>query len=475
MKHTMISDAVREKAIVMAPASKSISHRYLLGAALAKGISTVHHTLESLDLECTRTVLSSAGACMEPLAESSPESGAWRITGMDGKLRGGTELTPLSCDVGESGTTCRLLTAVLAAGEGVFRIHGKGRMHDRPIGDLLDALSDLGTTTTCEGKPGCPPLLLHARGLNPSRCNGEVTIGMDISSQYFSGLLLAAPLACSPLTLVLGGTRAVSWPYVGLTLQCLTDFGIGFDIDIRPHQEALWKTLTPGAWRQLKDASPGCLRVRLRPSTYQAGNYTVEGDWSGASYLLAAGALGQRPVSVRGLQPDSLQGDRAILDILQKMGANVDVQADTITVYPSTLHGVALDMGACPDLVPTVAVLAAYAHGSTHINNVAHLRYKESDRIEAPATELAKAGVTVSRLDDGLLINGLAGHGNGKSDHPILPDDVDLCTHNDHRIAMSLALLDLRQPGLSVRERLDNAAVVGKSFPHFWKVWEQLT
>ncbi|MDD3683234.1 3-phosphoshikimate 1-carboxyvinyltransferase [Desulfovibrio desulfuricans] len=471
----IITEAEKQAtASVTAPASKSVSHRYLIGAALAQGVSTVRHTLESRDLERTRAILCGAGASMETLPESTQASGAWRVTGMGGKPLGGAEGTPLSCDVEESGTTCRLLTAVLAAGEGEFRIHGAPRMHERPIAELTDSLSKLGLAVTFEGKADCPPLVLHAKGLNPALCGGEVTLGMDISSQYFSGLLLAAPMGPAPLSVTLGGQKAVSWPYVGLTLQCLTDYAIHFDVETRDAADAPWEMLPPGAWRELKAAHPGCLRVTVHPGAYRAGNYTVEGDWSGASYLLAAGALGLKPVRVEGLRTDSLQGDRAMLGILQRMGARMTLTEDSVTVYPSSLHGVELDMGDCPDLVPTVAVLAAFAQGSTRISNVAHLRYKESDRISAPAQELAKAGVVIDQLSDGMLIHGLAGRGNGKPDCPRLPEGVSLSAHNDHRIAMSLALLGLRQPETNVRDLLDDPLVVRKSFPQFWNIWEQL-
>lgn len=472
---TIITEAEKQATVsVTAPASKSVSHRYLIGAALAQGISTVRHTLESRDLERTRAILCGAGASMETLPESTQASGAWRVTGMGGKPLGGVEGAPLSCDVEESGTTCRLLTAVLAAGEGKFRIHGAPRMHERPIAELTDALKKLGLVVTFEGKPDCPPLVLHAKGLDPSLCGGEVTLGMDISSQYFSGLLLAAPMGPAPLSVTLGGQKAVSWPYVGLTLQCLTDYGIRFDVETRTEADAPWEMLSPGAWRELRAAHPDCLRVTVHPGAYRAGNYTVEGDWSGASYLLAAGALGLKPVRVEGLRTDSLQGDRAMLGILQRMGARMTMTENSVTVYPSALHGVELDMGDCPDLVPTVAVLAAFAQGSTRISNVAHLRYKESDRISAPAQELAKAGVVIDQLSDGMLIHGLAGRGNGKPDCPRLPEGVCLSAHNDHRIAMSLALLGLRQPETNVRDLLDDPLVVRKSFPQFWNIWEQL-
>jgi len=473
-RNTSTAEDRKNAVVVTAPASKSVSHRYLIGAALAQGLSTVRHTLESRDLERTRAILCAAGAAMEQLPESTPASGAWRVTGMGGKPRGGAPAAPLSCDVEESGTTCRLLTAVLAAGTGAFRIHGAPRMHERPIEELTDTLKQLGLGVTFEGKPDCPPMVLHAQGLNPGLCGGAVTLGMDISSQYFSGLLLAAPMGSAPLTVTLGGEKAVSWPYVGLTLQCLTDYGINFEVATRPHAEAEWALLPPGAWRELTAALPGCLRITVRPGAYRAGDYVVEGDWSGASYLLAAGALGLRPVRVEGLRADSLQGDRAMLDILQKMGARLSIEPDAVTVHPSALHGVELDMGDCPDLVPTVAMLAAFAQGSTRIRNVAHLRFKESDRISAPAQELAKTGVTVDELSDGMLVHGLAGRGNGKPDHPSLPEGITLSAHNDHRIAMSLALLDLRQPEARVKSLLDDPTVVRKSFPQFWNIWEQL-
>lgn len=463
--------------IINAPASKSMSHRYLIGAALADGKSTVANTLESEDLEATREILCQAGARMKPLRGQEADAiTGWEVWGMAGKPQGG-QGQPLDCNVHESGTTCRLLTAVLAAGEGLFRIHGTGRMHERPIGELCTVLERLGAGITWQGKPGFPPLLMQAHGLDPSLEDGHVRCGMDDSSQYFSGLLLAGPMAKGPLSLELAGTKTVSWPYVGLTLQCLLDFSIKFQVEIRPRLGVPWIPLQETSWRNLADARPGCFRVRVWPGQYRPGDYTVEGDWSGASYFLAAGALGQRPVTVTGLNPKSLQGDRMLLNILQKMGIKLAVNADSVTVYPGELRGVSLDMSMCPDLVPTVTVLAAFAKGSTRIHNVAHLRLKESDRIAAPAEELAKAGVTVDALSDGLLINGLGGKTakvRNRPDTPTLAADASLSSHNDHRMAMALALLEMRDPELSVCERLDDASVVAKSFPDFWERWKQL-
>lgn len=463
--------------VIQAPASKSMSHRYLIGAALADGESTVRHTLESRDLEATRAILCEAGASMKPLHDPcSAEINGWHVWGMDGKPKGGEE-KPLDCNVHESGTTCRLLTAVLAAGHGLFRIHGEGRMHSRPIGELCNVLERLGCGVVYQGRPDCPPVLLDAHGLDPALEDGHARCGMDDSSQYFSGLLFAAPMAIGPICLELAGTKAVSWPYVGLTLQCLLDFGIRFQVEIRPRLGVPWIPLQETSWRKLADARPGCFRVRVWPGKYRAGEYNVEGDWSGAAYFLAAGALGRRPVTVTGVRSESLQGDRVIVDILQKMGCQVEVRPDSTTVYPSELRGVSLDMSMCPDLVPTVAVLAAFAKGSTRINNVAHLRIKESDRISAPAEELGKTGVMVDALSDGLLINGMGGktaHVRNRPDTPTLPADMGLSAHNDHRMAMSLALLEMRDPELNVFERLDDPGVVSKSFPQFWDLWREL-
>lgn len=464
---------------VPAPPSKSLSHRYLIGAALAHGESMVRNTLESADVEITRAILTGVGARMKPLhgAGADPaEITGWQVLGMAGKPTGG-DGESLPCDVGESGTSCRLLTAVLAAGEGLFRIFGHRRMHERPIGELCDVLQSLGAGVAYEDKPGCPPFLLRAHGLRPGMVDGYVRISMDDSSQYFSGLLLAAPLASTPLCIELAGRKPVSWPYVGLTLQCMWDFGIRFRVQRRAHLGDPWTEMNKSTWMALQEARPGCLRVRVWPSEYLAGEYDVEGDWSGASYFLAAGALGRRPICMTGLREDSLQGDHVIIDILRKMGARVKTSKNSVTVYPSELHGVQLDMGACPDLVPTVAVLAAFAKGSTRINNVAHLRLKESDRIAAPATELCKTGVMVDALSDGLLINGmggLAGHVRNKPDQPKLPADASLSAHNDHRMAMSLALLEMRDPELNIYDRLDDPSVVRKSFPAFWDLWRKL-
>ena len=435
---------------LQAPASKSVSHRTLIAAALAHGDSLVRHALSSADLERTRDILHTAGAVLEDLG-----GGSWRVRGMKRGPEGGTN-EAADCNVGESGTTCRLLTAVLAAGRGSFRIHGAERMHERPIGALTGALEHLGARVHFEEKKGFPPFVLETHGL----AGGEVAMSVDESSQYLSGLLLAAPFCPSPLCISLTGNKVVSWPYVGLTLQVMEDFGIAFTVE--ELSDGGW---TRVAWRDVTEARPGKLRITVQPGSYRCGEHTVEGDWSGASYLLAAGAVGRNPVLVTDLRADSLQGDRAMLDILRAMGASVEIRDSGILVSPSKLSGIEVDMGACPDLVPTVAMTAAFAEGETRITNVAHLRIKECDRLSACAAELSRIGVKVEEGPDFLAVHGTAPEG------PVIAEGTVFATYNDHRIAMAVSLL-----GLARKQKVivDDPSVVRKSFPEFWNVWSAL-
>lgn len=431
-----------------APSSKSLSHRYLMAAALALGETCVYRVLESEDIRRTAQVVRGAGARI------AQEGNTYRVAGVGGRLRGaqpGQEA--LSCDMHESGTTCRLLTALLAAGEGTFRIHGAPRMHERPIGTLTTVLEQLGARIRFEERQGFPPFLLESSGLR----GGTAEISLEESSQYLSGLLLAAPLMREGLVLTVVGKKALSWPYVGLTLQTMQDFGIAFRVECL--EKGLWNAVD---WRELHEIRPGELRFRVFPGTYRAGEYTVEGDWSGASYFLAAGAVGRSPLHITGLNTASLQGDRVMLDILRRMGAVVEMCADGVSVSPAALHGVELDMGDCPDLVPTVAAVAAHARGTTRIRNVAHLRIKECDRIAAPVAELRRAGIRAEELPDGLVIEGGC---------PQIRSGTVFQTYNDHRIAMSLAVLAL---GSKASLTVDNPGVVSKSFPRFWEEWKKV-
>lgn len=445
---------------VTAPSSKSISHRLLMAAALAEGESRLSNILESKDTERTGAVLA---ACGVGLARAMHLQGAglFTVQGVNGRLRGGKSLqSPVLCDMHESGTSCRLLTALLAAGSGYFKVFGAQRLHERPMAGLTTALKGLGAEFIWLGKEDYPPFVLSAGSLR----GGEAVVPGEDSSQYASGLLLAAPLMPGGLSLRFAGGAVNSWPYLLLTLQVMADFGIEFAVETR--KGGAWESV---AWRELKGIDPALFRIRVWPGAYRAGEYNGEGDWSSASYLLAAGALGPEPVTVRGLRGDSLQGDRVIADILAAMGAGIDFNAAGLTVSPPPegrpLRGLRVDMGACPDLTPTVAALAAMAEGPSEIYGAAHLRLKESDRISAPATELRKVGCVVEELADGMRIIppprlALASGSDGV-----------FCTHNDHRLAMSLTLLTRR--GIPVK--LDNPECVDKSFPDFNKVWQEIS
>lgn len=430
---------------INAPASKSLSHRAIICAALARGESMLHGVLDSEDVARTKHCLHLLGA---------------QITGSDDTLcvcgvkreNRARQDAPQSMDVGESGTTCRLMAAVAAAFPGKYRFHGQGRMHDRPIEALTESLQSQGATIIFEGKPGCPPFLLTTPGLS----GGDVRIDATHSSQYLSGLLLAAPLAARQTTIFLTGKGIASWPYVALTLECMTRFGVA--VALEHHGTDGWQ---PCAHDEATHFSPETLRFVVQPGPYVAQNLRVEGDWSNASYFLAAGAVGKTPVRISGLHPHSAQGDRFMLEILHRMGANICWDAESVTVFPSRLHGAEIDMGDCPDIVPTVAVMAAFATGETILSGAAQLALKECDRILAPVTELTTAGVRIEARPDGMII-----HGQGV----LTPGEVHLNTHNDHRMAMSLSLLELG--GQNVH--LDNPDCVKKSFPRFWEAWAQV-
>ena len=432
--------------IIQAPASKSVSHRAFIAASLAGGVSRVEGALVSQDLTRTRECMTACGAVFEGAG------GDFDITGMDGCPKGG-ETDPVVLNVGESGTTCRLLTGVIGAGRGRFEVRGEGRMHDRPIGELTDALAKVGAATRWLGKQGCPPFVLSTNGM----AGGETSITLEESSQYLSGLLLAAPMAGAPLRIDVGGDKAVSWPYVAVTLSVLDDFNVPFKV--RTLQGNTWEDTD---WRSLKEIVPGRVRFAMVPAKYHPRSYRVEGDWSNASYFLAAGAVGDRPVTVRNLRKDSLQGDKAMVDILFKMGADVSWDGDDVTVSPGTLRGLDLDMGDSPDIVMTVAAAATKAEGPTTITNVAHLRIKESDRLAAIAAEVERAGAKTEIFEDGLKI--IPGESPaGKT--------IEFKTYDDHRLAMSTTLFELM--GVTVTH--DNPACVAKSFPDFFERWRDVT
>ncbi|MDQ7031976.1 MAG: 3-phosphoshikimate 1-carboxyvinyltransferase [Desulfonauticus sp.] len=423
---------------VEAPPSKSISHRALMCAALARGLSRLENVLESEDILRTKECLEKLGVNIKKdngfyLVESPKER---FVFNQEVELYGG-----------ESGTTFRLISGMLCGMEGTFKFIPAGRMNKRPMNGLEQAVAPHGITFTYLQHPSCPPFILRSQGLK----GGVIRVSLEQSSQYLSGLILGSTLAKDKITIEIVGHKVLSWPYVGLTLQVLKEFGGKFAVEILENGQWVAKD-----FQDIESVSPGKIKFHIYPGSLQARSFRVEGDFSNASYLLAAGAVGQRPVLVQGLNLQTLQGDRAILDILEQMGARLEFQERGVVVFPSALKGIELDMGKCPDLVPTVAVLASLAKGPSLIKGVAHLRLKESDRLEAMARALISIGARVKVLEDGLDIEpGLT-----------LKQPEIFHTYDDHRIAMSVSLYGLK--GLKVN--LDNPACVAKSFPHFFDV-----
>jgi len=438
--------------IINAPASKSLSHRTLIAASLANGVSEISSILDSDDITRTRGCLTACGAQIEEKGDKLI------VTGMESGPKGGNadgkskDEEPHELFMHESGTTCRLMTAVAAAGHGSFKVHGAERMHERPMAELVSALGSLGSKFDYADKEGFLPFVMTSKGYTKKK----VEITLEESSQYLSGLLLGAPLADHETVISVVGKKAVSWPYVALTLRIMEDFKAGFTVELKEGNK--WVDVP---WRSVKGATPGKIRFKVQPTGYDCTDYRVEGDWSNASYFLAAGAVGQHPVLIKGLAADSLQGDRAIMDILSQMGAKINVTFDGILVEPSQLRGVTVDMGRCPDLVPTVSVAAAFASTPTTINNVAHLRIKETDRLEACATEVARTQAETEIIEDSLVIR----PGRLPKGH-----SVNFTTYGDHRMAMSMSIFELA----GIKVNLDNPACVGKSFPGFFDEWKKI-
>lgn len=334
--------------------------------------------------------------------------------------------------LGNSGTSMRLLLSLAAAGKGRFVFDGTQRLRQRPVGPVLEALEALGPTCRYLNEPGYPPLEIVSHGLQ----GGEVQVDARQSSQFLSSLLMASPCA--------NGEVRISWlepvaslPYVTLTLDMMTHAGIHFE------RTAANQITIPA------------------PQPYLTAPYTVEGDCSSASYFWAAAALTGGEITTFPLSPQSRQGDLRLLEVLKGMGCSVSWERDEVTVSgPDQLLPVDLDMNAMPDMVPTVAVLAAFAQGRSQVRNVAHLRVKESDRLHALAAELGKFAVPVEEHQDGLAIQG------GTVCAPLGSIEV----YDDHRIAMAFALMGLCVEGVEIR----GAEAVAKSFPSFWEVFESL-
>ena len=408
---------------VSVPGSKSHTNRALICAALADGRSELGGVLFADDTFAMLDSLSRLGVSIDA-------SEAAATVTIDGGISGvaSTSEEPLLVDVRKSGTTSRFLLPVLAATEGRFVLDGHEQLRARPFGPQLDALRELGAEVTGDGLP----LTISGRRLN----GGAITVASSISSQYLSGLLLAAPLMEGRTTISVEGDL-VSRPYVELTIATMAAAGV------------------PVA--EVEDG--GEQRFVVEHGAYKPVSLDLEPDASAASYFFAAAAITGGRVRVNGLGANTVQGDLGFVDVLERMGAIVRRGPDWTEVEGTgTLRGVTVDMANISDTAQTLAVVAAFADGPTEIEAIGFIRHKETDRIGAVVTELSKRGLQVTETDDGMIINpGVAS-----------PGVVD--TYDDHRMAMSFALLGLVHPGIEIA----NPGCVDKTFPSFFEALDQL-
>jgi 3-phosphoshikimate 1-carboxyvinyltransferase len=405
-------------AVVELPGSKSYSNRALLVAALAAGRSEIAAALFSDDTRYMHRALEALGVRVQ--ADATARS--FVVDGVDGRL----PATAATLDVGNAGTAARFLTAAVALGHGTFVVDGSPAMRKRPIQPLLDGLRALGVDAESQAGNGCPPVVVRARGL----AGGRARMRGDISSQYFSALLLAAPYAAGDVEIEVEGAL-VSAPYIAMTLSTMAAFGV------RAERDGDRSFRVPAGQR------------------YQARRYAVEPDASGASYFFAAAAVTGGRVVVPRLGAGSAQGDLGLLDVLARMGCEVAVATDAITVRgPARLRAVDADFTRMGDVATTLMAIAPFADGPVTVRGIAQTHYEESDRPVAAATELRRMGVRVESTWDSVTI------------YPSPPRPADIHTYDDHRIAMSFAVTGLRAPGI----RIADPACVSKTFPEFFEV-----
>ncbi len=428
-----ISHALQAR--VRVPGSKSLTNRVLLIAALADGVTTIKNALFSDDSVYFSGALQQLGFDVN-LDTAQSEM---MVKGQGGVI----PANEAELFIGNAGTAARFLTAFLTLGMGIYSLDGDARMRERPIGDLVAALESLGAKITkiqpdSNTKAGiarptsiCLPIQIEAAGLH----GGRAEITGNLSSQFLSGLLMAAPYARHPVE-ILVATELNSKPYVDLTLGVMADFGV--EVTRQDYE-----------------------RFVIQAAHYQARpTYMIESDASAASYYFAAPAILGGSVKVGGISRHSKQGDIGFLDILQQMGCIVSDGEDYVEVTgPATLHGVDVDMRDISDTAQTLAAIAPFADAPTRIRGIGFIRAKESNRITDTCTELRRLGVVVEEHSDGLTIQPCA---------DIQPAAIH--TYNDHRMAMAFALIGLRATGV----RIENPACVSKTFPDYFKVLETL-
>jgi 3-phosphoshikimate 1-carboxyvinyltransferase len=417
---------------IQVPGSKSITNRALVMAALADGTSTLENALFSEDSEVCVDCLQKLGIAIE----TDPEQARIVVHGKGGDF----PAKQAELFVGNSGTTARFVTAAATLGRGDYRFDGIARMRERPIGNLLKTLRELGAEVSSEGDRF--PLTVHGHGLR----GGAAEIDATESSQLLSAVLQVAPYAENDVTLSVAGSL-VSLPYIDITIKMMEQFGVSV---ARGAGDA--SVVTDNATYRNYNIKSG--------QKYRAHRYEIEPDASNATYFFAAAAVTGGRVRVPYLTADSLQGDTHFVDILERMGCHVIRGETYIEVIGTPLRGIeeVLDMNAISDTVQTLAAIAPFADGPTEIHNIEHIRHKETDRIHAIVTELTKLGVKVEEYPDGLKIYPSA----------LQPAAVD--TYNDHRMAMSFSVVGLIVPGIVIND----PGCTRKTFPDFFSRFEKL-
>lgn len=431
MEHLDLGPFSRASGTVRLPGSKSISNRVLLLAALAEGETVITNLLDSDD---TRVML----AALDKLGINVKNDGERCVVKGTG---GGFPVKSAELFLGNAGTAVRPLTAALALNGGEYRVHGVPRMHERPIGDLVDGLRQIGAKIDYEANAGFPPLRIHPAEISVDQ---PIKVRGDVSSQFLTALLMSLPLAQSsrgPIVIEVEG-ELISKPYIDITIKLMERFGMTVERDG-------WSRFTlPAGGRY---TSPGAI--------------AVEGDASSASYFLAAGALGGGPLRVEGVGRASIQGDVNFADALIRMGANVMLGDDWIEVRgvesdDGKLMPIDMDFNLIPDAAMTIAVAALFANGTTTLRNIASWRVKETDRIAAMATELRKVGATVEEGADYLVVTPPAQ----------LTPNAAIDTYDDHRMAMCFSLVSLG----GVPVRINDPKCVGKTFPDYFEQFARL-
>ena len=427
--HTLtLPPATALEGTITIPGSKSISNRALLLAALAEGTTRISNLLDSDDIRFMLGALHELGVSIEQI-----DNNTVIVQGKAGPLS--TTEQELNLNLGLAGTALRPLTAALTLGRGHFTLDGTARMRERPVAPLVEGLRQLGAQIEYPATEGYAPIRVSGTGLT----GGRVVMSGDLSSQFLTSLLMAAPLAQAPVVVDVEGEQ-VSKPYLAITLHLMQKFGV----KVR-HRDFQHFEIEPGNYQ-----SPETL--------------LVEGDASSASYFLAAGAIAGSGVTVFGVGSDSVQGDVAFVDVLTRMGARVSRTSDSITVQPGLLRagplqGVDLDLNAIPDAAMTVAVLALFAEGPTTIRNIFNWRVKETDRLAAMCTELRKLGAQVVEGRDFLNIT-----------PPKVFIPASIATYGDHRMAMCFSLVCLGGVPVTIQDPY----CVGKTFPDYFEQFESL-